>query len=151
MPAEHGCVKAAPALLLGAVDPSGSGRYSNSETISPIIHHNPSDNARMDNSASPRLSGGLLPGGGRRWFCNTVDRFNAEVLLEGWCAAVKRALVLPITRFSKSPHRAGADYDQWLDSLLPKARGFARLIVLLTIQGRLLSATQLPGAEFLRP
>lgn len=81
MPAEHGCVKAAPALLLGAVDPSGSGRYSNSETISPIIHHNPSDNARMDNSASPRLSGGLLPGGGR--FSNTVDPFNEEMLLSG--------------------------------------------------------------------
>jgi len=59
-----------------------SGRsYSSSETTVPTSRHSPSDNARMDNSASPRLSGGLLPGGGR--FSNTVDPFNEEMLLSG--------------------------------------------------------------------
>jgi hypothetical protein len=45
----------------------------------------------MDKSASPRLSGGLVSGKGRRWFCNAVDPFNAEMLVAGGCAAVKRA------------------------------------------------------------
>ena len=63
-----------------------SGRsYSSSETTVPTSRHSPSDNARMDNSASPRLSGGLLPGGGR--FSNTVDPFNEEMLLAAGCAA----------------------------------------------------------------
>ena len=64
-----------------------SGRsYSSSETTVPTSRHSPSDNARMDSSASARLSGGLVPGSGR-WFSNTVDPFNEEMLLAAGCAA----------------------------------------------------------------